>query len=287
MWEAIKSFGLPIMALGACLSLFGTILMALQDNIQKDNIEKLGNINRDFGVENSKLAKEIKELQKSNSEMTGHISNVTDESKKLISEVKGLTDATKELVSKIDTRTELAEKVNITSGQFRFATLQNIKDNDNIILQMGSNKVSTYGGNMREYLYAKRFFTVEGTESLKFKVINGELTVSATILDHDGKYVLKIEDNKWSRNPQVTGGFNYDQNGFEILDNNGDVIFNLDVQGNMIILQAVFYTPRIVVIYSNNGLMDASRQGDYRKKIRDNVKQLFEYNGDNPLGKRR
>ena len=135
-----------------------------------------------------------------------------------------------------------------------------------------------------------------------------EVLFSIKIFDLQGNWIAEVEKNYWRPNKNFTGKFNYDENGFEVLDNKNQVVFNVDIlENNKIFIQGVIPVPETKNIYlwgDNSGtgfpflsqeeiqLYNARKKSDYYLDLKKQIeyvkiKQLFEYTTKDFLHKRK
>ena len=145
--------------------------------------------------------------------------------------------------------------------------------------------------------------------SIKYKIVDSRLWLSADIYDIDGCLAGKIVDNEFVLNTNCQYTWNCDDYGFEIIDSNFDVIFSLDFElPDKLSVQGIFYDEEYFVIVPEPvyDVSDTSKsefkklvrrgpmavgvpKGDKAtlEKMKKSLKPLFEYFGKDWFGKRK
>lgn len=134
---------------------------------------------------------------------------------------------------------------------------------------------------------------------IKVKVTGEEaILLSSMIYDEFGKLICKIEENEFLLNTDCILTYNLDKNGFEVIDDKGDVIFNLDYKNNEIIFNGVLFgNNKINVLlgdegtdkwYSLIGLDNVTKSKVIKEGLseREKIKKKFVYTGKDWFTKR-
>ncbi len=270
----------------------------IKNNNQLDRIEE-------YDTLNNKLAEEIKELSELNGAISYRVDKIvlanntlmgenivlSNQTNELIDEVKKLTSSSNNLIKKVDLRTEISSFENALTGEINFDHNEPLKDNESLWIKSRGLKI---GNTVSEYKSDSppQHIVIGGIDIIPIKIIDGKLKISVTVYDLSGNQIVEIIDNVWRRNPNNSGKFNYDSKGFEIIDNKGltALSINLDTRTNVSI-EGYFLerkTNRINVFgkrystFLNNNL---SKSIEVIEKS--NIRRLFEYSGQNWLGKRK
>lgn len=71
-----------------------------------------------------------------------------------------------------------------------------------------------------------------------------KIEVTTTIRDSTGSIILEMIDNEWQVNrPQFAFDRNYNDSTLEVIDNMGNIVFQIQISGNKMILNARFVKP--------------------------------------------
>lgn len=263
------------------------------DNAQKNRIEKLGEINTSLTTKVEELSKINNSIAKENTQLVQQNIMLSNKANELIGKVDELTVASNNLIKRIDTRTEKQSAENALSGTLSFSSNIPLQDNETLRLHLGSNSFGHYVSEFKKDNPPKLIQFQNDIDVVPFRIIGGKLKVSIKIYDLSGNWIADINNNNWIRNPNNTGYFNYDANGFEIIDNKGYVAFSIDfisrteisVQGYLVnregskilaIGKAGYITLDLPVTYS--------RLSDVVKEL--DTKKIFDYSSVHWLGKR-
>lgn len=270
---------------------------AAKDNEQKNNIEK--------------LSKETKELSQLNKSISENVKNITEESKNivrenlklskenidlaeksrlLISEVQKLTQKSKEVIVEVNKVTSYAAEENLKSGKLNIRSGEILSDNDFIRVKMGGIDI---GNKIKNIKGGHKFIVIGGTDYIvtKFDENNNPL-ISLKVIDIQNNLMAEIKDNYWRANLNFTSMINYDEKGFEMIDNFGNVSLSIDVlENNTIFIQGMFVLGnKIYFNGSNTSLVRAFpiNLTEVNKVSKEaGIFPLFEYAGENWLHKRR
>lgn len=121
----------------------------------------------------------------------------------------------------------------VNEYNYRFAE-ENLKDL--IILKIGGATCAYDKKLFHEGLETTRCVTVNDTEPVKIKFVDGRLFVSTKIFDLDGKIVCEIIDNEWSLNSNNYYKRNYDSHAVEVIDQFDNVVLSAEMINQQTIL---------------------------------------------------
>jgi len=125
-----------------------------------------------------------------------------------------------------------------------------------------------------------------------------EILLSSMVYDEFGKLICKIEENEFLLNTDCILTYNLDKNGFEVIDDEDDVIFNLDYKNNEIIFNGVLLGNNKINIFLGDegvdkwrsliGLDNATKRKMVEEGLskRKKIKKIFVYTGKDWFGKR-
>ena len=186
---------------------------------------------------------------------------------------------------------------NALTGEFDFDLGKPLYDTTRVHVLYGNgdmyNTLKTIPGNA--FSGTRIIAFDDGYIPITFDIINYKPVISLKMWDLEGNLVVEIENNKWRRYPNSTGKFNYDSRGFEIFDNSGNLIFNIDfVSYNIIKIQGyvadlihhAIWIPASGAIYNSDWNNPETIKAIRTELFKYPATRLFEYSGDNWLGKR-
>jgi hypothetical protein len=126
-----------------------------------------------------------------------------------------------------------------------------------------------------------------------FKIKDDRLLVGTKVYNIDGALIAEIEESNWRPNKNFTGKFNYDDRGFEVIDNNGNIVISINMINDYLIqLQGIFSYNRHVYTYGLASAIDNANRPNFRQEVQESIRncriqQLFEYTGKDWLHKRK
>ncbi|MBP6022561.1 hypothetical protein [Ferruginibacter sp.] len=289
----IMACGLVI-TIASTLSVFAAYYSSVQDQTQKDQIQRLGEISNNLGETNVELGYKIKDLQEVNLQVTNRIENLTVNSNLLIEEVNKLSAQTKQIIESMDIKADKEYAKNTSAGELEL----NFKSigNQKLVFMLG-------GGTMDD-----ASVQIGNERPFNIGIQNDKLLINTKVYDINDNLIAEIENNKWRLNKNYAGKFNYDKTGFEVIDNKGNIAMSVDVlASNMVAIQGIFPIKSALRIfiagsqgvtsvpYSNSAvdkkiLQTTGKKYDdfFNERVSDvKMKQLFEYTGKDYLGRRK
>jgi hypothetical protein len=298
-----KNWPSVLLLIAGILAVAGSFISSTKDTQQKDSIERLGN-------ENLNLSKEIHKLNILNEDISEKVKKIVTENNKTSAENLQLSQHSKELISevqhliiKVDSTTTNEAAENKKTGEL-FLTF-NSEFKKRVSFKVGGNSFALTLDQIRN---GAQIFASVNKDPLSIKVVNNKLLISMRVFDIDGNLIAEIEDNFWRPNPNLTAKFNYDDHGFEVADNKGNIVVSINITAtNEIEIQGIFAIKESKLFYiagSNGFNLLSFKNPDmialvYKKynltyedflnsKIQQtNITQLFEYTGKNWLHKRK
>jgi hypothetical protein len=244
------------------------------------------------------------ENKKSEEVATENENRARQAERQLLEKAEALIEAQKEIVKlqeqqnqllvRVDARAEKTSKENALTGKIDLR-LSGLKLDDQIIRRFGGEEGATAINSYSQMIQWKPKFISVGQEDLiKVRIVDNKMVISLTWYNLKGEWIVEIVDNFWRRNPTNTGKFNYDDKGFEVVDNQGNIALNLNFRKqNEIIIQGYIYTPQngLIAIGGKNGVYVPKKTDNdvsiIQKMKEIQIIQLFEYSGEGWLGKRR
>lgn len=309
MNNIIKNWPIFLVAISSTVAAIATLFMGTQDAKQKDNIENLGKTNFELGIETKKLSKlnndistKIEQITKANKETSDENLILTKHSNQLIEKADALTKETQKLITKINERAANEAAENLTTGELRM--IFKPKFTNAVSVKIASNTAINTIESMKR---GAKMFVFGKTDPLSINFDNDKMLISIKVIDLQGKLIAEIENNNWRPNRNFTGKFNYDDTGFEVMDNEGNIALSVDIIGNnQIHVQGIFplKSEGIIIlagramstipikskraeldIYQNYHMEYDSYLSNAIENI--SITQLFEYTGKNWLHKRK
>lgn len=126
-------------------------------------------------------------------------------------------------------------------------------------------------------------------EPIKTKIVDGKLNFSIDIYDFNHNLLVEVKDNKWRANPNFKNKLNYDNRGFEVIDDKNNVVLSLNIlAGNVIRVQGIFFGKNMAYVANKESLSIVSKTElvtDYYK-LTNSFDRIFEYMGNDWLHKR-
>ncbi len=204
------------------------------------------------------------------------------------------------LKSKID---EKQKQISATSGAVKQNEIEPDLENFRLAEKVETteelkNKIRVYIGDMRATFDRSAFeegkdvtdlISFNKTTPIKVRVKDDLIFVTATVTTIDGKIVSEIIDNEWRINPNNYFKKNHDEYGFEVIDDYGITVLQVDYRNKQTIYVAgVFYNSGTMMICSPAGLIFNSIPSsiDELKKATSVIKPIFKYTGKDSYGQR-
>lgn len=197
----------------------------------------------------------------------------------------------------VTTREQYEE--NRLSGKFGFKTDEILSDSDRFFLNAGGSLIYDYIYLLKDIYSQKHLLTTSygniQQELIRLRIEDNKLLISVTAYDLQGNWVVDVLNNYWRRNPNYTGKFNYDETGFEIIDNAGRILLSIDIVAkNKINFQGYHIKPgyslllvfgeRMTIMYLNQPINYAEVESTFADA---QSFELFEYFGEDWLHKRK
>ncbi|MBI1225141.1 MAG: hypothetical protein GC192_07860 [Bacteroidetes bacterium] len=135
---------------------------------------------------------------------------------------------------------------------------------------------------------------------IELKMIEGKPYISGKFYDIDGKLVGEINNNKWTLGRDLFK-FNYDETAIEVIDAYGIVVLQVIIEQSTIIFHGVIHCDDIMIICAD-GFEPLGKDLNTKKAVEEDlgiswkdyylqqarkIKQIFDYSGNNWLGKRK
>ncbi|MDF9798619.1 uncharacterized membrane-anchored protein YhcB (DUF1043 family) [Catalinimonas alkaloidigena] len=265
----------------------------VQSNRQLNRMEEYDSLNLKLGKEikylsdiNNQISTRIDTIVAENRSLTQHNIQLTNKANELIEEVEKLTTTSNELIKK-------ASAENALTGILDFQYDKPLEDSETLIVRAGGVEV---GNNVRSLKSNNPpgYISIGGRDLIPIKIVDGKLKVSITIYDIYGNLIVEIENNVWYRYANNSGKFNYDSKGFEVVDNQGLTALSINLDSRTeVSIEGYFYDRKTgnIYIYGGNRFQAIPifrpAKNIIEKIEKANIRQMFEYSGNNWIGKRR
>ena len=160
------------------------------------------------------------------------------------------------------------------------------------------NKIRVYIGDMRATFDRSAFeegkdvtelINFNQTTPIKVRVKDDIIIVTATVTTPDGKIVSEIVNKEWRINPNNYFKKNHDEHGFEVIDEYGITVLQVDYLNKQTIYVAgVFYNSGTMMICSPSGLIftPIPTSVDELKRVTGVIRPIFKYVGKDSYGHR-
>ena len=297
-----KNLPIIFVVIGTIAAVIATAYKNVKDADQTNNIERLTKEANKLSTLNKDISIKIQQITSANKQTSDENLALSQKSKELVIEVQKLTIETQKLITKIDERTAYEAAENLQSGELHFDFSQTFTDV--ITFKIGGN---TFSNPVKNFKMGAKIFQVAGEDPILIGFDHNKMLISMRVFDFKGNLIAEIENNFWRPNKNFTGKFNYDDHGFEVIDNEGNIAVSIDIAGvNQLEIQGVFPLKdqkltifagqQLRVLSFKNPDIEAKIQAehhisydDYLNQILHNlrIRQLFEYTGKNWLHKRK
>ncbi|TWJ02443.1 hypothetical protein JN11_01416 [Mucilaginibacter frigoritolerans] len=297
-----KNLPILIVVIGTIAALIANAYKSSKDASQSDNIERLGNETQKLSALNRDISIKIQQITTANKQTSDENLALNQKSKELIIEVQKLTIETQKLIAKVDERTAYEAAENLQSGELHLDFSQAFTDK--ISFRIGGN---TFSNPLKNFKMGAKIFQFADKDPISIGFDHSKILISMKVFDLKGNLIAEIENNFWRPNRNFTGKFNYDDHGFEVMDNEGNIAVSIDITGtNQLDIQGVFpIKEQKIIIFAGQQMnilafknpdIEAQVQArhhisydDYLNQILHDlrIRQIFEYTGKNWLHKRR
>lgn len=117
---------------------------------------------------------------------------------------------------------------------------------------------------------------------------DGEVKLSFKIRNKNGELVAEMVDNEWELNRRNFYKRNFDNSAIEVIDNQGDVIFQIELMHDRIKLQGKLYskTGLGIAFFSNEKCCSTIRGFDSTNANEIHIRPIFKYPSDRHFGER-
>ena len=188
----------------------------IENNHQLNRMEKYDTLNIKLSKEiqelsdlNNSIAKRIDTIVTENLTLTEQNFNLTLKANELIEKVEKLTYTSNELISKVDVRTEKTSKENAVTGIIDFENDTPFKNDEKIMFNIGGNKMIFSVEKLSSQMLPQ-LINIGNKNIIPIKIEDGKIKISISVLDLNGKILIEIIDNIWTRNLNNGSKFNYD-----------------------------------------------------------------------------
>jgi hypothetical protein len=240
---------------------------------QHDRIERLDGLN-------NTLERKINNLASINNSIARNSQSIELDNKKLAEKNSKLSDTLRLMLSDINKLSNQQYDENSTRGTLVFKFNKQVKTYKDFYFQVG--------GNIREGAPTIEF--LGDPIPLIFAIRSDRLFISGQIIDYERNHLVEINNNEWLVNAHIKDKLNYDNKGFEVIDDRDNVIFSIDIlKNNTIKIQGIFLQrdTRLITIIGDKEILSAGNIGNREHDSFNNkFRKLFVYTGRNWLHKR-
>ncbi len=168
------------------------------------------------------------------------------------------------------------------------------KENNKILSEkirilMGDFQVTLPRKSFEEGQEIQKLISFNGNIPIIVKVKENKILITTKVFGQDGKVVAEIIDNEWRVNPNNYLKRNFDDHGFEVVDQYDITLLQVDYRNSQTIyIAGVFYSRGSIMILSQNGML-FNKIPESTEKLREMtsiIKPIFKYDGKDYLGKR-
>lgn len=150
------------------------------------------------------------------------------------------------------------------------------------------------GGNLfsvsKSLLESGHFVSIPGlTLPIFLRLEKDKIYLSTKLLNSEGKLIVEIVENRWNINKNKVFSLNFDEKGLEIIDENGFVNFQIDINNSSFSIKMFFYRGNEVIFINDSGInINKLNNENYDNfiKLATSVKPIFRHYGGNFIGKR-
>ena len=257
-----------IIALGI---FFGT--KAKDESMKEENKQEMNKLRDTIVLKN-------KEIQDKQDEVT----LLNKENQRLINELLSTTTSIRTLTTKVD---EITSQTNTISNQIN----DEIREKGTFALSVDLADEYTFSIGSNFYIRTRKSME-KGTRlqvgfPFRLKIKNDSLFINTAINNKEGHLVLYIVDNKWGLDKSKTFSINFDEKGLEVMNNYGRIIFQLNLDNNIINVQAINYNQNGLSVVTNEGTFirpygakDISKILELGTKY---IEPMFEHEGEGYL----
>lgn len=132
-------------------------------------------------------------------------------------------------------------------------------------------------------------FTI-GKDPIKIWIEDGQLKLSTIIRGEDGKIVAALDANEWKVNPNLIYDRNFDERAVEVIDEKGDVILQVQFDGEGAQFAGIFYLEdgwKVALGPANDKSGGIIEKRPPNEKLTISFERLFKYPSDSHRGERR
>jgi hypothetical protein len=137
---------------------------------------------------------------------------------------------------------------------------------------------------------------------VSIKLLNGKILLNSKFYNLDDEIVGEIIDNNWAVNSNSLFMRNYDDNAIEVIDNYDVVVMQVRMEANSIIINGIVHCGNLIFICNENSSYNLDKSPGAQKHWKEmtgetlkdqyikngrKIERIFEYTGENWLGKRK
>lgn len=121
-------------------------------------------------------------------------------------------------------------------------------------------------------------------DPIKVWIYQGKLHLYTIVRDRNGDQMVAVIGNTFVINPNTVSDFNYDEDALEVLDRNGDVILQIQMEKDGVLFCGKFYCKDGSRVAIGNNVIEIRNPG---QELTTKFERMFVYPGKNNLGVRK
>lgn len=293
--NANKQFKIKVIAIAEII--IGVLITGLsyyndsESDKQHNRIERFDSLNnilaekiKSLSILNNSIATGIKDIELDNRSLAIKNSKLSDSIRYIVNSIKDLTDKNNKLSSLIRNEAEKSYLENSSRGTLVFNFQKPVKSIKDITFICANGTFES-----TPILSIKdEGKSPSQTNFIPFKIgiQNNKVYLDAEVIDQSFTHIVSIEKNNWIVNPHIINRLNYDDNGFEVIDDMSNVLFSIDIfPDNKIKFQGFIYTSNIIIVAGDKKVTLINNIKSFKDADK-YFKKLFVYTGSNWLHKR-
>lgn len=255
-----------------------------QSDKQHNRIEKFDSLNnvlsekiKSLSLLNNSIAVSSHSLEIDNKYLAIRNSKLSDSIKYVVNSIKHLTNQNNKLTALIRHEARNAYLENLSRGTLVFNFKKPVNSIKDITFSMAT-------GTLLSPVQGSRMN--QGTFPFEIGELHNKVFLNAEVIDQNNNHIVSIENNNWIVNPHVINRLNYDNNGFEVIDDMSNVLFSIDIfPDNRIKFQGFIFFKDIVLVIGDKEITFVDNVKNFKEATK-YFKRLFVYTGTNWLHKR-
>jgi len=120
-------------------------------------------------------------------------------------------------------------------------------------------------------------------DPIKVWIYDGKLNLYTIVRDRNGKQMVAVIGNTFVINPNTVSDFNYDEDALEVLDGNGNVVLQIQMEEDGVMFCGIFHCKDGSKIAIGNNIIEIRNPG---QELTMEFERIFVYPGEHNLGVR-